>query len=116
MGEIHQYFENKKAMKVAEELTKMQQIETVNAFVYLGTMYAVDRQATENEPANKHLAGKPLKKYIGFDVRGNRVSVWSHDCEAAEDFTNDLKEEAPVKTVAAKPKARPAAKKSKKQK
>lgn len=87
-------------MNTVEELKKIVAILEQKKFIYKGSQYSLDVEATNNSPINSNLVNKPLMKLIGNDGTGNIVMVWSHDCSEVEsDFTlsaSDLASDLPA--------------------
>jgi hypothetical protein len=86
-------------MDPKKEILKLATIQQQGKFKFKGAEYVLDRELTDLNRDNSALIGKPLKKLVGTDKRGNTVNVWSHDCEIADHVVGKVKEPKLVSTV-----------------
>lgn len=83
-------------MDIQKETAKLDAIEASGKFTWKGTTFTLDRNSTSGHKDNGNLAGRPLRKLVGTDEKGNIVSVWSHDVEAVVIPVNEVEEDQDV--------------------
>ena len=67
-------------MNIAQEVSKIQKVLESGRFVYNGQIYTLNAEFTKQHPDNRELDGRPLRRFVGVDGKGNTAIVWSHDC------------------------------------